>query len=60
MLARLNRMMPALDKIKDTGFKVVVADQRRQSPGGLAVRQHLTLWSYLVVRSDDGQSAVWN
>lgn len=84
MLARLQVLIPALEKVKESGFHVIVRDRRRQPvrpalearrndvidnkgkgddlPAGflLPAAYHLTLWNYLVVRSDGGQSAVWN
>lgn len=84
MLARLQVLIPALEKVKGSGFHVVVRDRRRQHvrpgletrrteiidnkgtgdnlPAGflLPAAHHLTLWNYLVVRSDGDQSAVWN
>ena len=70
MLARLQVLIPALEKVKDKGYHVVVFDKRRKpirrpanqetAVGLMPVQYHLTLWSYLVVRSDNGQSAGWN
>ena len=84
MLSRLQVLIPALEKVKESGFHVVVHDRRRQParpalesrrnealnnngkagdlPGGFLMppAYHLTLWNYLVVRSDSGQSTVWN
>jgi hypothetical protein len=64
MLSRLQRLMPALAEVKEQGFKVIVVDRQRKPvrPGTdlpLPI-PHLTLWRYLIVRSDNGQSAVWN
>jgi hypothetical protein len=84
MLARLERLIPAMEQVKDQGFHVVVYDRRRQPerpnlearrnqpihfedqptviPAGFLYppKYHLTLWTYLVVRSDAGQSTIWN
>ncbi len=84
MLARLQILILALNKVKDQGFRVVVRNKRRQParptlearrnepirPEGqqstltagflLPAKYHLTLWAYLLVRSDNGQSTVWN
>jgi hypothetical protein len=70
MLARLQVLIPALEKVKDKGYHVVVFDKRRKpirrpanqetAAGLMPVQYHLTLWSYLVVRNDNGQSAGWN
>lgn len=75
MLTRLHAVMAVLAEVKDQGFKVVVVDQRRQpqrparvngpserTPATFLqpVQYHLTLRAYLVVRSDHGQSAIWN
>jgi hypothetical protein len=84
MLARLERLVPAIEQIKDQGCHAVVRDRRRQPqhpsvedrrnqplyfkgqpaaiPAGFLYppKHHLTLWAYLVVRSDAGQSAIWN
>ena len=69
MVSRLQSVMVALNKVKDRGFKVVVVDRRRQlkRPAAVAgpssaalVEYHLTLWTYRLVRSDQGQSAIWN
>lgn len=84
MLARLERLVPALEHVKEQGFHVVVSDRRRQPqhpnlesrrtqsihfkgqptaiPAGFLYppKHHLTLWAYLVVRSDAGQSSIWN
>jgi hypothetical protein len=84
MQARLERLVPALEQVKDRGFHVVVNDRRRQParpnlearrnqpihfegqpiaiPAGFLYppKYHLTLWAYLVVRSDAGQSSIWN
>jgi hypothetical protein len=84
ILWRFQVWLPALEKIKDRGFRAVVFDRRRQAarpalearrnetigqdeqPGRLKAgfllptRYHLTLWAYLVCRSDAGQASVWN
>jgi hypothetical protein len=75
ILSRLQKITVALGNVKDQGFKVVVIERRRQpkrpvpmagQPGDeqfsliAPVDYHLTLWIYRVVRSDLGQSAVWN
>lgn len=70
MLTRLQRVMPPLAAVREEGFKVIVTDRQRKPvrsesdevSGSFAppVSTHLTLWRYLIVRSDNGQSAVWN
>lgn len=84
MAARLQRLISALEAVKDQGFHVVVFDRRRQParpavearrnepihrdgeptalPAGFLqpLTYHATLWSYVVARSDRGQSTIWN
>ena len=84
LLARLQRLISALEQVEDDGLHVVVCDRRRQparpaletrrhepilGSGSkstltagflLPTRYHLTLWSYLIIRNNNGQSAIWN
>lgn len=84
MVRRFQVWLPALEEVKNQGFRVIVLDRSRQPdrpalearryeaigqdkrPDGLMAgfllpkRYHLTLWAYLVGRSDIGQAAVWN
>lgn len=84
VLDRLQKWLAALEKVKHSGFHVIVYDRHRQPdrpalearrnepiwqdgqsfslPAGflLPAKHHLTLWAYLVTRSDQGQATVWN
>lgn len=84
VLDRLQKWLAALEKVKHSGFHVIVYDRHRQPdrpalearrnepiwqdgqpfslPAGflLPAKHHLTLWAYLVMRSDQGQATVWN
>lgn len=83
MLAKLQLLIPAVEQVKERGFRAVVFDRRRQPlrpawevhrhksilqngqqtdfTAGLFLprRHHLTLWNYLIIRSE-GQSTIWN
>jgi hypothetical protein len=62
MLARLQELNAVLESVKNKGFRVIVCDKRRKpirshsnkemANGLRPVQYHLTLWSYLLIRSD--------